>query len=682
MQRNFPISSQVQLDQVVGLNQNGTISPFVASSEQTNSANQVRTVKSIITVPTSDAADVAFCLAAGPKASVYICGTYTGTLKINETSTLTSSVPASTDVRRNAYVAYVDGKNNWLWATRLFSSSGGVYITSCVLEATQNFLYVCGFSEGNVKSDDLPTLNSANLTNTFVAKLNVDTQKWMWIATTQGQGFERGLGVSLRSPTDDAGVFVVGYASQPPRPQDANVSDGTTLASLDPENLYAPAGSDTGSTTANVSQRAVVMNLDASGKWRWVRSAGGFKISAQSNAVCLDAASNTLYVSGQFSDKQCVFTSGDGTTLFKVNNAGGVNSTGVLAAISAETGQWRWAMPMQGTGDSAMTCVHVQNNVLHVAGTVAARSSSSTVTLGGISMLPFASSDTLPRTFIARWTRGLASQSWNLNSAVLVSDANTAPTGMDLDPFAKTILVSALTRPVGNDPLLKFATNEAGHLPARGLLIEMPEKLTLDPSQYSIAETQRPSNMELNDGTCWALQVNSYGCCLLGGGFVDTLRFVDENGQGLSDTVQASGPFHDSFVARFEKSSLLLPLAKSRAGRIRSLTQPSQNPQQMPSRHVQIKKNASRLVVVTDPTPSLPSSTFASLQTVLGVVTQISGTQALITMSGIAEMNKTDYITGKKYYIDEKGFPTLNQGNDRLLLGVALSPSELLLRIQ
>ncbi len=261
--------------------------------------------------------DAADSIAVDPAGNVYVAGLFAGSTNFDPRQSNFTIAAATVN---EGFVAKLDTNGNFLWAHDLGASVGG-----------NNSIAVDAGGNTYVASDYIPlhAVSQVGIVNKLDTNGNV-----LWTTTTLGAGFVPGDAVAV----DAAGnVFITGKFAG------SAVFGSTTLTAVGNQDAFVakldnagnflwtqaiggPAAVDTGAgiavdVTGNVyvtgafsatsrfsnftptalgSSDAFMTKLDTSGKFLWVRDAGGSKASASGAALAVNAAGN-IYAAGSFS---------------------------------------------------------------------------------------------------------------------------------------------------------------------------------------------------------------------------------------------------------------------------------------------------------------------------------------------------------------------------------------------
>ena len=228
----------------------------------------------------------------------YITGFFPKTITFGPYS-LTSS--GSVDI----FVAKIDSRGNWLWATKAGGSNydRGYSIT---VDKVGN-CYMTGYFEGTAIFGS-KSLTSVGNSDIFIAKIDRDG-KWLWATKSGGDDYISVEGVSV----DNIGnIFVTGYF------EDTAVFDSCLINSNGKYDIF-------------------VAKMDAGGKWLWASNAGGTSHD-NCNEIISDEAGN-IYLIGNFCGSAFfgpfVLTTGDYPDIF--------------VAKMDTNGNWQWAIQAGGS---------------------------------------------------------------------------------------------------------------------------------------------------------------------------------------------------------------------------------------------------------------------------------------------------------------------------------------------
>jgi len=691
---------------VLSIDANGTVGPFASLHVDNEILN--KTVTGYISPQAWNANDKITCMTSAndDNGSLYICGIYTGTLEVNGINgpiSLGSSGSGQFQVRTNGYIAKVSKNGTgdtmtWYWAKRLFSGSGSVTITSCCLDSSEKYLYVCGISTGNVASDDIAnTKNSANLKNAFVAKVYVKggSEKVLWVATTQGFGDEGFYAIKPIPAERGGGVYVTGYTTQAPLPQDANKSDGSTNAVMDLDVFTGQS-------------RAIVMRLDSDGRWIWLKSVGDFSVSSFADAMTISPTSGIAYIGGYSTGPDVVLNNESvGVSSIILKNANTSKPFGIVAAISP-LGVWQWGAALQGSGQSSITALTFDgtDNRLYIGGTcqgtvsIAVNSSQNSIVYSDAST---------PKCFLLKMNR--TQNGYKPFGFTILDTPYSQLTSLSYNAIEDHVALTTTSNNASKETL-----NPAPEgTPLVSKYLEYNTEFVL---QYSF-DTSRPTNPTSNDSSCWSIVTDSFGRTFVAGAFLESLQWISFASLYKSPIIKAQvsqkgGQYHESVITVFErtrgratrksgqndvqKSGLLEKMEKDIRGRSESnrsiMSQVSQH-------SIKSVTSVNNSIKRSDPIPS--SKTGGAIISrnvgnsaeseqekrnrelnyeILGVALNSAnpGETCRVQYDGIVTItNGLGLVTGRHYYAGPHGSLTLEE-NDRRM-GIAVSARELVLRI-
>ena len=229
----------------------------------------------------------------------YVTGYFEGTATFGSDS-LTSS--GYSDI----FVAKMDDRGNWLWATQAGGNDDDNGNGIAVDYAGNS--YVTGYFEGTATFGSF-SITSNGPRDIFVAKMD-DSGNWLWAIQAGGSNRDEGNAIAI----DDAGnIYVTGY-----------FRSTATFGSY--------------SLTSNGFRDIFITKIDAHGNWQWASQAGGSGLD-EGIAISIDDAGKS-YVTGRFRN----------TATFGSYTITGSGPRNIFVAKMDYSGNWLWTTQAGGTG--------------------------------------------------------------------------------------------------------------------------------------------------------------------------------------------------------------------------------------------------------------------------------------------------------------------------------------------
>jgi len=237
-------------------------------------------------------------LGVDKQGNVIITGGFSGTMSFG-------AIRITSKRGGDLYVAKLDSKGTWLWATNIEVGSYGSGLG--VAADSKGDILLTGQFQGDVAFDSTKYTNKGKI-DAYVAKIS-STGKWLWANHVAGPGIDYANDVVV-DPKGNS--YITGYFG-------GDCSFGvTTLTAFGKYDLF-------------------VAKLDTTGKWLWVKKSGTSS-TVQGRDLALDGKGN-LIVGGDFQGN----VSFDKTKLSST-------STDIFIAKMDSKGNWQWAKSAGGTG--------------------------------------------------------------------------------------------------------------------------------------------------------------------------------------------------------------------------------------------------------------------------------------------------------------------------------------------
>ena len=226
-------------------------------------------------------------IAVDASGNIYITGYFDGTTTFGST-TLKSN--GGTDI----FIAKLDSRGNWLWATKA-GGTGDDWGYGIAVDTSGNSYVTGGFDTRATATFDSITLTNKGVCNIFVAKLN-SSGNWLWVKNAGVTVANRGLDIAVGASGNS---YITGYFA------DSATFGSTTLTSSGMSDIF-------------------IAKLDSSGNWLWVQNAGGTG-SDWSHGIAVDASGNS-YVTGYFFSTAATFGN------ITIYGSGTVSNTDIFVA--------------------------------------------------------------------------------------------------------------------------------------------------------------------------------------------------------------------------------------------------------------------------------------------------------------------------------------------------------------
>lgn len=343
-------------------------------------------------------------LAVDGTGNSYVVGEFTSTNALFLNTTLSST--GGSDV----FVAKFSSTGAPTAATSFGGKASGRDQSHAIARDSSGNLYITGTFQGTM------TLGSNNLTSqggsdVFVAKVSKDGN-WDWATSGGSTLFDKSNGVAVDSKGN---VYVVGTFEA------LGTKKTATFGTL--------------TLTSKGSSDVFVAQLNSTGGWTWVRSAGGIS-SDEGSGIATDAAGN-VYISGWFFGSASTF----GTTTLSSRGS----RDGFVAKLDNK-GNWQWATSIGSRSiDYAQGLFVDKSNALYVTG-----AASTGAQFGSLSMSAIGSRDIfvaqLSTSGAVRWLRSAGSSGQDFGTSVATdSKGNVYVTGTIEPSFAGTATFGSLT---------------------------------------------------------------------------------------------------------------------------------------------------------------------------------------------------------------------------------------------
>ena len=239
-------------------------------------------------------------IAVDASGNIYITGYFDGTTTFGST-TLKSN--GGTDI----FIAKLDSRGNWLWATKA-GGTGDDWGYGIAVDTSGNSYVTGGFDTRATASFDSITLTNKGVCNIFVAKLN-SSGNWLWVKNAGVTVANRGLDIAVGASGNS---YITGY-------------------------FYGTATFGATTLTSNGYYDIFVAKLDSSGNWLWVKNAGG-TYENEGRGIAVDASGNS-YVTGWF----------EGSSNFGSTTLTSSGISDIFIAKLDSNGNWLWAKKAGGT---------------------------------------------------------------------------------------------------------------------------------------------------------------------------------------------------------------------------------------------------------------------------------------------------------------------------------------------
>ncbi|GAA3917656.1 hypothetical protein [Hymenobacter algoricola] len=261
--------------------------------------------------------------------NTYVCGTFTGTTLIGNTTLTTSGPdPGKMDV----YVAKLNAQGQYLWVAQA-GGDGEDFATGLALDG-QGHVYVGGLYNSFLlrfggSGTGIGVYVASSQTDGYVAQLDAATGAWQWARRMGGTGGESVAGLAA----DAAGnVYVAGNFS----------SRSATFGPFTLLNAY---------TVSDTRRDIFVARLDATGTWQWAQRTGG--VGEETVRDMVRDPAGGLYLIGDYTGRAPYSVTFGTTTLSAPTGVGTNNSAGdAYVAYLSESGAWQWA---EQTGNNTNT---------------------------------------------------------------------------------------------------------------------------------------------------------------------------------------------------------------------------------------------------------------------------------------------------------------------------------------